>query len=359
MSRTPRRCGPVTLITPVGSGGSGEVWLGRRDGDDDDPRNLLVVKRFSPSIAVDIDDILDSAQLVRGLDLEHVSSVIDAGVDDEQAWVASPWIDGLDVRALLAQTCDEGLDSDVAVLIASDILRGLSALHACGLVHRDVSPANVMLDRLGRAVVVDLDFVCRSGMAATETVPGTVAYMSPEHAQGLPVDARADLYVWAIVAYEILIGDAFYGDLGDGEVLRLARTGGYRPRRFSVLSPALQQVLLKALAPDPTDRFTDATTLLSAFTSSSSSSSSSSRPALAALVDKHAGPTVHARGSGRAGAASPRLSPSSSSLSCWRSCSLRARRRQPLATSPSMGHGPRHARCDRHLCTRHRLGRRF
>ena len=171
MSRTPRRCGPVTLITPVGSGGSGEVWLGRRDGDDDDPRNLLVVKRFSPSIAVDIDDILDSAQLVRGLDLEHVSSVIDAGVDDEQAWVASPWIDGLDVRALLAQTCDEGLDSDVAVLIASDILRGLSALHACGLVHRDVSPANVMLDRLGRAVVVDLDFVCRS--AAAGVVEGT------------------------------------------------------------------------------------------------------------------------------------------------------------------------------------------
>ena len=282
--RAPTPWGPALLLRPLGVGGTGEVWLARwRSAVDDAP---FVLKRFTPSIAVDIDDILDTAELLRGQRLAHVATIFDAGVDDERAWIACSFVDGIDARALLATLGDTGLDIAVGAHVAHEALLGLVALHARGLVHRDVTPANLMIDRAGHVVVVDLDFVCATGTAATGTVPGTVSYMSPEQAQGLPVDARADHYVWAIVAYELLVGDAFYGDLGDDDVLTLARTGGYRPRRFSSLPTALQSVLHKALAPDPTDRFVDDAALLSTWSKalSSSSVSSSSSSLLAAIV---------------------------------------------------------------------------
>lgn len=270
--RAPVPWGPALLLRPLGVGGSGEVWLARwRSAVDDAP---LVLKRFTPSIAVDIDDILDTAARLRGQRLAHVSTIFDAGVEDERAWVASSFVDGIDARALLATLGDTGLDIAVGAHIAHEALLGLMSLHARGLAHRDVTPANLMIDRSGHVVVVDLDFACVVGTAATGTVPGTVSYMSPEQAQGLPVDARADHYVWAIVAYELLVGDPFYGDLHDDDVLTLARTGGYRPRRFSSLPTPLRAVLHKALAPDPTDRFANDAALLATWSKALSASMS-------------------------------------------------------------------------------------
>ena len=277
--------GPALLLRPLGVGGSGEVWLARMGNNVDGA--CVVLKRFSPSIAVDIDDILVAAYRLRGQRLPHVGAIFDAGIDDERAWVTSAFVDGIDLRALLAHVGANGIDLEDALQIAHDMLLGLAALHTRGLVHRDVTPANVMVDRSGHVVIVDLDFVCSTGTAATGTVPGTPAYMSPEQAQGLPVDARADHYVWAIVAYELFVGDPFYGDLDDDNILTLARTGGYRPRRFSSLSTSLQTVLHKALAPDPRDRFQSDSALLAAFTSALSSSSTASS-SLAALVGRTA-----------------------------------------------------------------------
>lgn len=242
------RCGPASLLERLGEGGSGDIWLARHD----DGRTV-VVKQFVPSMALDIDDILASARRVQGRALPNVVRVIDCGVADEQAWVCLEHVDGVDVRSLLQR---DGVGTAVALAVADGALRGLAALHNAGLVHRDISTSNVMIDRSGRVVVVDLDFACPVGTAATDTVPGTPAYMSPEQAQGLPVDVRADHYGWAIVVCELLSGERFYADLDDAAVLRLARTGGYRPASFAKLPAAVRAVLTQALSPDASARLT-------------------------------------------------------------------------------------------------------
>jgi serine/threonine protein kinase len=242
---TSRRCGAATLTERIGEGGNGDIWLARHD----DGRTV-VVKQFVPTMALDIDDVLATATRLRGKSLPHVVAVIDCGVADEQAWVCLEHVDGVDVRSLLHR----GLPgTPVAIAVADGLLRALAALHDVGQVHRDISTSNVMLDRRGHVVVVDLDFACPTGTAATDTVPGTPAYMSPEQAQGLPVDARADHYAWAIVVCELLTGERFYADLDDDTVLRLARTG-YRPASFAQLPAAVGAVLSQALSPDASAR---------------------------------------------------------------------------------------------------------
>jgi serine/threonine protein kinase len=245
---TSRRCGPATLLERLGEGGSGDIWLARHD----DGRSV-VVKQFVPSIALDIDDVLATATRLRGKRLPNVVGVIECGVADEQAWVCLEHVDGVDVRSLLHRGPP---GTSVALAVANGVLVALAALHDAGQVHRDLSSSNVMIGRDGRVVVIDLDFACPMGTAATETVPGTPAYMSPEQAQGLPVDARADHYAWAIVVCELLLGERFYADLDDDAVLRLARTGGYRPASFANLPAGVRAVLVQALSPDASARLT-------------------------------------------------------------------------------------------------------
>jgi serine/threonine-protein kinase len=245
--------GPAQLLVPLRPGGFGDVYVARLDDDD----GLVVLKRLKPSMALDVGDVLASVRRLQGRQLRGVVEVCGAGVFDGFGWVATGFIEGIDLQTWREQGPRPGDDDAVALAvgIAHGILDGLEALHGAGLVHRDISPANVVVGIDGAVTVVDVDLVVPVGTAATESIPGTPSYMSPEQAQGLPVDGRADLLGWGIVVTELLTGESFYGDLGTDDVWRLARTGGYRPAGFGRLPATLRAVLQRALAPDPVDRF--------------------------------------------------------------------------------------------------------
>lgn len=251
----PGRFGPAWLLVPLQAGATGQVWVATledREGD-----GLVVFKRQRPSMQTDIGDVLQNVARLRGQRPENVVVVVDAGVADGFGWVATSYIEGADLHVLQSRAKDIGqpLSAGVALAIAVGVLDGLVALHGLALVHRDLGPANIVVGTDGSVTVVDVDFVVPVGTAATDTVPGNVSYMSPEQAQGLPVDGRADLLAWAIVACEIFSGDTFYGDLAIADVWSLTRTGGYRPRRFSDVPPAVRGVLERCLRGDPADRF--------------------------------------------------------------------------------------------------------
>ena len=237
--------GPAQLLVPLRPGGFGDVYIARLDGDD----GLVVLKRLEPSLALDVGDVLASVRRLQGLPLRGVVEVRGAGVFDGFGWVATGFIEGIDLQTWREQGPRPGDDDDavsLAVGIAHGILDGLEALHGAGLVHRDVSPANVVVGSDGAITVIDVDLVVPVAVAATESVPGTPSCMSPEQAQGLPVDGRADLLGWGIVVTELLTGESFYGDLDATTVWRLARTGGSRPAGFGALPAPLQAVVQRA-----------------------------------------------------------------------------------------------------------------
>lgn len=250
-----RRHGRATLLQPLGGGGGGTVWLAELDDHD----GLVVYKRFEASLAVDLDDVVDTALALKGRQLPRVAGIIDGGIVRGSAFVASHFVDGVDAARLSSWSIQQQrpLGTAQATAIALDVLEGLSSLHGAGFVHRDLTPANIVVDRDGRAILVDLDYVCATGTAATSTVPGTLGYLSPEQAQGLPVDGRSDLYAWAIVVTELVLGVSFFAGIDDDEILRRTRTGGHRPSSFVKLPAALRAVLDRCLAGDPADRFVD------------------------------------------------------------------------------------------------------
>ena len=256
--------GPAWLLVPLPAAASGQVWVAalgdgnahERAGAD----GLVVLKRQRPSLRVDIGEVLQNVSRLCDRILHNVVVVKDLGVLGGFGWVATAYVEGVDLHALqtLAADTHRPLKPDVALALAVGVLDGLSALHEVGLVHRDLGPANVVVGSDGSVTIVDVDFVVPAGTAATDTVPGNVSYMSPEQAQGLPVDGRADLVGWAILACELLTGESFYGDLSLDEMWALTRTGGYRSRRFLDVPMPLRQVIERSLRGDPADRFQSA-----------------------------------------------------------------------------------------------------
>jgi serine/threonine protein kinase len=256
--------GPAWLLVPLPAGASGQVWVAELGDGHVHERaaadGLVVLKRQRPSLRVDIGEVLHNVSRLRGHVLQNVVVVEDFGVLGGFGWVATAYVEGVDLHVLqtLAADTHRPLKPDMALALAIGVLDGLSSLHEVGLVHRDLGPANVVVGSNGSVTIVDVDFVVPAGTAATDTVPGNVSYMSPEQAQGLPVDGRADLVGWAIMACELFTGDTFYGDLSLDEISTSTRTGGYRPRRFLDVPVPLRQVIERSLRGDPADRYQSA-----------------------------------------------------------------------------------------------------
>lgn len=303
----PGRWGPAQLLVPLRPGGFGDVYVARIDGDD----RLVVLKRLKPSIALDVGDVLTSVGRLQGKHLPGVVDVHDAGVHGGFGWVATGFLEGVDLQTWREPGVANPGNDDVAVAVgvAHGILDGLESLHRAGLVHRDVSPANVIVGVDGAVTIIDIDLAVPTGTAATDAIPGTPSCMSPEQAQGLPVDGRADLLAWGIVFTELLTGEPFYGGLGGDDVWSLARTGGYRPHGFARLPAPLRLVLQRALAPDPVDRFADVAAARAALRAAWPSPADGG--ALAGAVEQRAGPRLaRLRGLIVAAQTSPRPSPS-------------------------------------------------
>jgi serine/threonine-protein kinase len=219
------------------------------------------VKVLTPALAHNDEfreRFMRESQMAATLTHANVITVYDAGEDDELLYLAMQYIAGTDLRRLLDMEgpIDPGRTLEILVQVAG----ALDAAHAHGLVHRDVKPANILVD-VERAYLGDFGLTKRldatGGMTGVGQIVGTVEYLAPEQIDGSPVDGRADQYALACVAYQCLSGRPPHNK--DSDVATLFAHVGEEPQPLSMLMPELpegvDEVMSKALAKDRSERY--------------------------------------------------------------------------------------------------------
>jgi beta-lactam-binding protein with PASTA domain/tRNA A-37 threonylcarbamoyl transferase component Bud32 len=202
------------------------------------------------------------AQAAANLNHPNVVSLYDYGSDEGTNFIVMEFIDGESLSDIIQS---EGpLMPERAAEIARDVAFALERAHAAGLVHRDIKPANIMVTRSGQTKVTDFGIAraldADQTMTQTGMVMGTAAYLSPEQAQGNPVDSRSDIYSLGCVLYETLTGTSpFTGDTPLSIAYKHVREHARPPSAQNADVPAsLDAVTMKALAKNPENRYSSA-----------------------------------------------------------------------------------------------------
>ncbi len=255
--------GRYTLVGRLGSGGMADVWLAQDEMLDRRVALKFLHERFAQD-AQFVERFRREAQAAAGLQHPNVVGVYDRGEAEGRHWIAMEYVEGATLKDLIAR----GLSVGEAVEITRQVLNGARFAHARGIVHRDLKPQNVMVDREGRARVTDFG-IARAGaseITATGSVLGTAQYLSPEQAQGLEVTATSDLYSIGVILYEALTGRVPFD--AETPVAVALKQVSEQPRPPSQLNPqvtpALDAIVLRALAKDPANRFQSADEFLQA-----------------------------------------------------------------------------------------------
>ncbi len=236
------------LVSALGTGASAHVYLA----EDVSLQRHVAVKVLQPGLATDeafLKRFRAEARSVASLNHPHVLRVFDWGDDTDGPYLVLEYLGGGSLRDLLDR--DVRLSHSQAAQLGTEVAQGLAYAHVRGLVHRDIKPANLLFDEEGRVRVADFG-VARALAEAAWTEPagamvGTARYISPEAAEGKPVDGRADVYSLALVLYEAVTGTVpFVTDTTMGTLA--ARIGQPLPHH-DALGP-LDDVLARAAAPD-------------------------------------------------------------------------------------------------------------
>ena len=273
--------GRYRLLERLGQGGMAEVFKAKSYGVEGFEK-ILVIKRILPELARSEDFVemfvheaklavrLSHANIVQVFDLGKATSA-DAGVDPSDAYyIAMEYVHGLDLASAIARSRRLGLALPIqmGVYIASEIAKGLDHAHrrrdemgrALGVVHRDVSPQNVLLSFEGEVKVTDFGIAKARGVlekSTGEKLQGKFGYMSPEQARGESVDARSDLFSLGTVLYECVAGVNPFSAPTTFETLRRVAACEYPPvellRRDA--PPELLTILKTAMAKAPADRY--------------------------------------------------------------------------------------------------------
>ncbi|RKH75688.1 serine/threonine protein kinase [Corallococcus sp. AB045] len=267
--------GKYQLVRKLASGGMAEVFLAKAAG----PRGFektLVLKRILPHLAEDeafVEMFLGEAQLAARLDHPNVVQIFDFGEVDGSYFLAMEYIDGPTLRRLIKRSMElkQPLPAGLCAKMVAAAAEGLAFAHELtdpetgaplGLVHRDISPENVLVSRQGTVKVVDFGIAKVAGQShrtATGVVKGKVAYMPPEQLQARPMDGRVDVYALGIVLYELLTGKRPFDATTDVSMMQAILFEPFVPavQRRPDLPEAMQRILEQALAKDREQRYPD------------------------------------------------------------------------------------------------------
>jgi serine/threonine protein kinase len=265
--------GKYELLRKIASGGMGQIFLAREHGTGFE--RLVVLKLILPHLAEDdefLSMFLDEAGLVARLTHPNLITILDLTEIEGRHCLAMEYVQGDDVRRLDKFSRAQGKPLPVGLIlrVIADAAAGLHYAHEARdaqgkplrLVHRDVSPQNILVGFDGGVKVIDFGVAkaaTSSQNTATGVLKGKYPYMSPEQANGLAIDARSDLFALGVVMWELLTGKRLFKGDSDMMTLRLVKDCQVpRPSQLNPkLPPGLDEILLKALAPTPEARYPD------------------------------------------------------------------------------------------------------
>ncbi|MFL5319390.1 MAG: protein kinase domain-containing protein [Myxococcaceae bacterium] len=270
--RQPIPFGKYLLLDRINIGGMAEVWRGKTFGAGGFER-LMAIKRILPNIAEDeefISMFIDEAKISVQLTHANVAQIAELGNIGGSYFIAMEYIPGKDLRAIFDKCRKKGEPAPIPLtcFVVSKMCEGLDYAHRkkdgmgrdMNIVHRDISPQNVLLSYEGEVKVIDFGIAKAAGKA-TKTqagiLKGKFGYMSPEQIRGLPLDRRSDVFAIGVVLYEMLTGERLFVGDSDFSVLEKVRKAEVLPpTTYNKRIPeALEKIVLKALAKEVDDRY--------------------------------------------------------------------------------------------------------
>ncbi len=269
------RFGQYTLLERIAVGGMAEVWKARMRGVEGFQKTVAI-KRILPHMTGNAEFVgmfIDEAKLAAQLTHPNIVHIYDLGKMGRDYYIAMEYVDGKDLRSLLNAARHQGMPVPLglSLLIAARVASALDYAHRkrdfedreMGLVHRDVSPQNVLLTYEGDVKLCDFGIakaVSKVGQTQIGALKGKLQYMSPEQAWGRPVDARSDLFSLGSVLFEMVTGERQFTGDSEISVLEAVRQGRTRtPRQVDPSIPReVDEIAARALAIDPKDRFQSA-----------------------------------------------------------------------------------------------------
>lgn len=255
-----RTLGKYELLRLIARGGMGEVHLARLSGELGFEKRL-VIKTIRAELATDprfVEMFAAEAKTAVALSHPNIAPIYELGrAADGTLFTAMGWVDGPSLQQLLhrLRALDQTLELGAALFITRELLDGLAHAHSRDrdrppVVHRDITPRNVLVDRSGRVQIVDFG-IARPVAAEVGGMMGSAGYMAPEQARGEPVDPRADVFSVGCVLYELLTNErAFMGE------------GVYVQPSFARVPECVRELLRRALALTADDRYRDAAEFL-------------------------------------------------------------------------------------------------
>ena len=267
-----REFGRYVLLERLKHGGMAEVHLGLVSAQDGRGR-LVAVKILRPEICSDeraVAMFVDEAKLSVLLEHPHVVRTYEFGITQGRYFIVMEFVPGPDLESVLSRLAerDRQFPQTMAAMIVADVCEGLHYAHqkkdAVGgdlnIVHRDVSPQNVLLSYTGKTKLIDFGIAkAKSHVSETQVgaLKGKYAYMSPEQVRSASVDHRSDIFSAGNLLYELLTGVRLFAGSGDYEVLDKVRTATFKPPGDVApgLYPRLQDIVLRALEREPDARY--------------------------------------------------------------------------------------------------------
>ncbi len=267
--------GPYTLVERIAVGGMAEVFKAKRTGVEGFEK-VVAVKRILHHLSDNKDFVemfIDEAKVVAGLAHPNIVQIFDLGKLDETYFIAMEYVHGRDLRTILRRAKDRGLRMplDLAALVASRVCAALDHAHKrkddqgrpMRIVHRDVSPQNILISFDGDVKLTDFG-IARAATKARSTergaLRGKLLYMSPEQASGEPLDRRSDVFSVGIVFYEMLTDRKPFLGTSERGILDMVRECRIDPpaKWNSRVPERLERIVMRALMKDPQRRYEDA-----------------------------------------------------------------------------------------------------
>jgi len=268
-----------TITERLDQGGMAEVFRGVAESLQGFKKSVAI-KRILPSLTKNdkfVSMFLDEAKLSLYLQHANIVQVFDIGVTDASYFLVMEFVDGCNLKAMLERLKEKGrrIDIPLAIYLMLECCKALNYAHSAenpenheplNIVHRDISPPNILLSKMGEVKLVDFG-LAKANSQIESTDPGVVkgkfSYLSPEAASGIQVDHRADIFAVGIILWEMFTGRRlFYGDTDyqTVELVRQARIPSIAALNPEI-EPELEAIVRKSLARDPDDRYHSAADL--------------------------------------------------------------------------------------------------